>query len=37
MYSMRPIFYVGTAISLLGVVVFWVLQLRHRETVEPLG
>jgi DHA1 family multidrug resistance protein-like MFS transporter len=36
MYSMKPIFYMGSAISLLGVGVFWVLQRGYRETVEQL-
>jgi MFS family permease len=36
MFSLKPIFWVGSAISLFGVGVFWVLQRGYRETVEPL-
>jgi DHA1 family multidrug resistance protein-like MFS transporter len=36
MFSLKPIFYVGSAISLFGVGVFYALQRGYRETVEPL-
>jgi MFS family permease len=36
MFSLKPIFYVGSAISLFGVGVFYALQRGYREIVEPL-
>ena len=35
-FSLKPIFYVGSAISFIGVGVFWVLQRGHEAAVTVL-